>query len=462
MSDHFDEIIIGAGQSGPFLAEKLANSGRRVALVERRWLGGTCVNDGCMPTKTMIASARAAWVVRNAGRWGVRTSGEVTIDWPAVKARKNAVIAKSRGGLESWLGNTKNLEIVLGEGQFLDARTVVVSGDRTMTADRIFLNTGCKPIVPSIHGLAEIPFLTSETMMDVPVVPRHLIVLGGSYIGLEFAQMFRRFGSEVTVVERGERIAAREDEDVSAELQRILEGEGIAFRLGVEVRVAKAADGGVEIAVGAPRSESLVRIAGSHVLVAVGRSPSTRSLRLERAGVELDPRGYVQTDDELRTNVPHIFALGDVNGRGAFTHTSYDDFHIVLANLLGAGGRRVSQRIPIYALYVDPPLARCGMNVAQARASGRRVLVGRRPMSRVGRANERGESDGFMQVLVDADTRKILGATLLGIEADEAIHGIVDVMYADAPYEVLMRAVHAHPTVSELIPTILESLAPLV
>jgi pyruvate/2-oxoglutarate dehydrogenase complex dihydrolipoamide dehydrogenase (E3) component len=461
MPDHFDDLFIGAGQSGPFLAEKLASSGRRVALVERRFLGGTCVNDGCMPTKTMVASARAAWVVRNAARWGVGTTGEVTIDWPAVQARKNAVIAKSRGGLETWLGGTKNLEIVRGEGQFLDANTVVVSGDRTLTAGRIFLNTGCRPIVPPVAGLAEAPFLTSETIMDVPLVPRHLIVLGGSYVGLEFAQMFRRFGSAVTVVDRGDRIASHEDDDVSAELQRILAGEGIAFRLGVEAREAKASDGGVEIAIGLPGSADVERITGSDLLVAIGRAPSTRSLRLERAGVALDPRGYIAVDDELHTNVPHIFALGDVNGRGAFTHTSYDDFQIVAANLLGAGGRRVSQRIPIYALYVDPPLARCGMNVAEARASGRRVLIGRRPMSRVGRANERGETDGFMQVLVDADTRKILGATLLGIEADEAIHGIVDTMYADAPYDVLMRAVHAHPTVSELIPTVLESLAPL-
>ncbi len=453
--DELDDVVIGAGQSGPFLAEKLASAGRRVALVERRWLGGTCVNDGCMPTKTMVASARAAFVTRNAARWGVVTEGAVRIDWDVVRARKNAIIAESRAGLESWLGGTKNLEIVRGSAELLDAHTVAV-GERRLRAERIFINTGARPIVPPIPGIREVPALTSETVMDVPSIPRHLVVVGGSYVGLEFAQMFRRFGSEVTVVERGTRITPREDADVSAEIQRILEGEGVSFRLDAEVT-------GV-----APRGEDLaVTIGGatveaSHLLLAIGRSPATQGLGLERAGVELDARGFIRTDDELRTTAPSIYALGDVNGRGAFTHTSYDDFQIVAANLLGPGGRRVSQRIPIYGLFVDPPLGRCGMTAAEARASGREVLVGRRAMTRVGRARERGETDGFIQILVDAETRRILGATILGVEGDEAIHAIVDVMYARAPYEVLMKAVHAHPTVSELLPTTLESLIPLV
>jgi pyruvate/2-oxoglutarate dehydrogenase complex dihydrolipoamide dehydrogenase (E3) component len=451
--DSVDDLIIGAGQSGPFLGEKLARAGRRVALVERRWLGGTCVNDGCMPTKTMVASARAAWVVRNAARWGINVGGDVTIDWSVVQARKNAVVAQSRGSLQKWLGGTANFEIIDREASFVDAHTVNV-GARNITAERIFINTGAKPIVPSVVT-SDVPYLTSENVMDLPVIPRHLIVLGGSYIGLEFAQMFRRFGSEVTVVEKNARVTPREDEDVCAELLRILKNEGISFHLGTEVSAVVRTNDGVAITVGDQR------IDGSHVLLAIGRAPSTPELRLERAGVAVDEHGYIKTDDELRTNQPHIYALGDVNGRGAFTHTSYDDFQIVNANLLGAGGRRASQRIPIYALYVDPPLGRCGMNVTQARASNKRVLVGRRPMSRVGRANERGENDGFIQVLVDADSRKILGATILGIEGDEAIHCIVDTMYADAPYDVLMRAVHAHPTVSELIPTVLESLSPL-
>lgn len=452
--ERFDDVIIGAGQSGPFLAQKLAGAGRRVALVEKRWLGGTCVNDGCMPTKTMVASARAAWVARNAARWGVLIEGPVRIDWGVVQARKNAVVHGSRSGLESWLGGTEGLTLIQGSAELIDARTVAV-GDRRFGAERIFLNTGARPIIPPIPGLAGVPLLTSETVMDVPELPRHLVILGGSYIGLEFAQMFRRFGSEVTVIERGPRLAPREDEDVSAEIQAILEDEGVTVRL--ESAVTEAAQQGSDITLTVNEEQ----ISGSHLLVAIGRAPATAGLHLERAGVELDARGHVKVDDELRTSAPHIYALGDVNGRGAFTHTSYDDFQIALANLLGAGGRKVSQRIPIYGLYIDPPLGRCGMTAAEARASGRKVLIGRRPMSRVGRANERGETRGFMQILADADTHAILGATILGIEGDEAIHGIVDTMYAGAPYELLMRAVHAHPTVSELIPTVLEGLVPL-
>jgi len=452
--DHFDDLIIGAGQSGPFLAQKLAAAGRRVALIERRWLGGTCVNDGCMPTKTMIASARAAWVARNAARWGVVIEGPVRVDWGVVQARKNAVVHESRGSLESWLGGTANLTLIHGAAEMIDERTVAV-GERRIRAERIFLNTGARPVVPPIPGLAELPFLTSETVMDVPALPRHLAIVGGSYIGLEFAQMFRRFGSEVTVIERGPRLAPREDEDVSAEIRAILEEEGVSVR--ASTAVTRAAKEGDEIALDLGEAQ----ICASHVLVAIGRAPASAGLHLDRAGVALDERGYVRVDDELRTTAPHIYALGDVNGRGAFTHTSYDDFQIVCANLLGSGGRRVSQRIPIYGLYIDPPLGRCGMTAAEARASGRRVLIGRRPMSRVGRAKERGETRGFMQILADADTHALLGATILGIEGDEAIHSIVDTMYAGAPYELLMRAVHAHPTVSELIPTVLEGLTPL-
>lgn len=450
----FDDIVIGAGQSGPFLAQKLAAAGRRVALVERRWLGGTCVNDGCMPTKTMVASARAAWVARNAARWGVTIDGEIRVDWKGVQARKNAVVHDARSGLESWLGSTENLEIIEGTAAFASATEVDV-GERRIRAERIFINTGARPVVPTIAGLSDVPYLTSENVMDVPELPKHLVVLGGSYVGLELAQMFRRFGSEVTVVVRGDRVAPREDVDVSTEIRRILEGEGVRFVFGADTTSVERVGDSIAITTGGER------IRGSHLLVAIGRAPATAALRLERAGVALDGHGYIRTDDTLRTNVPGIFALGDVNGRGAFTHTSYDDFQIVLANLLGEGGRSVAQRIPVYGLYVDPPLGRCGMNAREARASGRRVLVGRRPMSRVGRAKERGETDGFMQILVDGDTRQILGATILGVEGDEAIHSIVDTMYSKAPYEVLMRAVHAHPTVSELIPTVLEGLVPL-
>ena len=445
--ERFDDIVVGAGQSGPFLAAKLVAAGRRVALVEQRWLGGTCVNDGCMPTKTLVASARAAYVARNLARWGVVVDGPVRIDWPAVQARKTAVVMTARAGLESWLGKLAGLEIIEARGELVDAHTLR-AGERELTFERLFINTGARPVIPEIPGLTD--FLTSETIMDVPEVPAHLVILGGSYIGLELAQMFRRFGSEVTVLERGPRIASREDPHTSEEIMRVLAREGVVFQLGATVTRAEPD----AVFVGDQR------IPHSHLLVALGRAPATRGLGLERAGVLVDAHGYITVDDELRTSAPHIYALGDVNGRGAFTHTSYDDFQIASANLLGEGGRRVSQRIPIYALYVDPPLGRCGMTLTEARASGRRILTNRRPMSRVGRANERGETDGFLEIVVDGDTREILGATLFGIEADEAIHAIVDTMYAKAPYDTLMRAVHAHPTVSELIPTVLEGLTP--
>ena len=447
----FDDVVLGAGQSGPFLAARLAAAGRRVALVEQRWLGGTCVNDGCMPTKTMVASARAAYVARNLSRWGVQIDGPVRIDWKAVQARKNEVVQGSRSGLEAWMGGTANLEVVQARGVLDDAQTLVAGAER-IGFERLFLNTGARPVAPPIPGLVEAGFLTSETVMDVPEVPRHLVVLGGSYIGLEFAQMFRRFGSEVTVLERGPRITPREDVHTSKEIQRVLEREGIVVHLGAAAERVERSGAGVVVHAGGHVVE------GSHLLVAIGRTPASAGLGLERAGVKVDSRGYIVTDDELRTSVPHIYALGDVNGRGAFTHTSYDDYQIVAANLLGAGGRRVSQRIPIYGLYIDPPLGRCGLTLAEARQTGRRLLTNRRPMSKVGRAKERGETDGFLEVVVDAESHQLLGATFFGIEADEAIHVVVATMYAKAPYETLMRAVHAHPTVSELIPTVLEGL----
>lgn len=470
MSQTFDDVIIGAGQSGPFLAERLAKSGRRVALIERRALGGTCVNDGCIPTKTLVASARAAWVARNAARWGVQLQGEVKVDMAKVKARKDAVVAESQRSLARWLGGTEHLTLIDGHARFVAPDAVEVGGER-ITGSRFFLNTGARVLVPPITGLAEVPYLTNTSIMDVDTLPSHLIILGGSYIGLEFAQMYRRFGSEVTVIERSDRLIGREDPEVSAEIRAALEEEGVAIRLESQVaRVASAearegaSQGGSK---GGSQGELRIELAGgeslrgSHLLLAIGRTPNSHDLGLDAAGVATDSRGYITVDDHLRTSQPHIWALGDVNGRGAFTHTSYDDFQIVAANLLDGADRRLGHRLPIYGLYVDPPLGRCGMNEAEARASGRRVLVGKREMSRVGRARERGETRGFIKIMVDADTRRILGAAILGIEGDEAIHGIVDVMYADAPYTVLQEAVHAHPTVSELIPTVLGELRPL-
>ena len=450
----FDAIIVGAGQSGPSLAVRLAQAGRRVALIERRALGGTCVNDGCIPTKTLVASARAAWVVRNAATFGVDVAGAITVDMKRVKARKDEVVQASHDGLASWLGGTRGLELVSGHARFDGPRALRV-GDDLLEAEQIFLNVGARASIPGVPGLADGPVLTNSTMMDVDAVPDHLVVLGGSYVGLEFAQMYRRFGARVTIVQRGPRLIEREDEDVSAEILRFLDLEGVDVRLGAETLRVEWAPAGATVVT------STGTVEGSHVLAATGRLPNTHDLGGERVGLELDGRGYVRVDDQLRTNLPGVHAIGDCNGRGAFTHTSYNDYEIVAANLLDGASRRVTDRIPIYGLFVDPPLGRVGMTEAEARASGRRVLVGKRPMSRVGRARERGETHGFIKVLVDGDSKEILGAAILGIEGDEVVHTIADVMYARASYTVLARAVHAHPTVSELVPTTLQELRPL-
>jgi pyruvate/2-oxoglutarate dehydrogenase complex dihydrolipoamide dehydrogenase (E3) component len=452
MAQRFDAIVIGAGQAGPSLAVRLAGSGRKVALVERRTLGGTCVNDGCIPTKTLIASARAAWVARNAAAFGVRIDGDVTVDMRAVKARKDAVVQQSRDGLRTWLAGTANLTLVDGHARFTSPRSIRV-GDDDLDADELFVNVGGRAVVPDV--LQAVPHLTNSSMMDVDFLPEHLVVVGGSYVGLEFAQMYRRFGSRVTIVEHGARLVSREDPEVSAEIQRILVRDGIDVHVTTNIVAATESAGRIAL------RTTGASLDASHVLVAVGRRANTDDLGLEHAGVRVDARGMIEVDDQLRSNVAHIWAIGDVNGRGAFTHTSYNDYEIVAANLLDGATRRVGDRIPIYALYIDPPLGRVGMNRAEARASGLRVSVARYPMSRVGRARERGETDGFIEILVDTDSRRILGATILGIEGDEVIHAIADVMYARAPYTVIARAVHAHPTVSELLPTALQQLTPL-
>lgn len=448
----FDAIVIGAGQSGPSLAVRLAASGRRVALIERRRVGGTCVNDGCIPTKTLVASARAAWVAREAARFGVVIEGAISVDMKRVKARKDAVVEESRVGLRTWLEGTAGLTLIQGQARFEGPHLVRV-GDELLEADQLYINVGGRALIPD--SLRDIPVLTNVSMMDVDFVPPHLVIVGGSYVGLEFAQMYRRFGSRVTVVEQGPRLIPREDEVVSTEVTRILEAEGITVLVGTTVHAAKGAAGAITLTTSGPTLEA------THVLAAVGRRPNTEDLGLAAAGVAVDARGYVVVDDLLRTTAPHIYALGDVNGRGAFTHTSYNDYEIVAENLLDGATRKVTDRLPIYGLFIDPPLGRVGMNEREARASGRRVLVGRRPMSRVGRARERGETAGFIHVLVDADTKEILGAAILGVEGDEVIHVVADVMYAKAPYTVIARAVHAHPTVSELLPTTFQSLVPL-
>jgi len=458
MTESFDAIVIGTGQAGPALAVRLAKAGRRVAIVERKRFGGTCVNNGCIPTKTLIASARAAHVARVAERYGLRIDGDVRVDMARVKARKDAIVAESTANVEAWLRGTANVTVVLGHARFVEPHAVAVDG-RMLAAPQIFINTGGRPAAPRIEGLDRVAYLTSTGILELDRLPEHLIVVGGSYIGLEFAQMYRRFGSQVTVVEMAPRLVAREDDDVSAALRQILEGEGIAIRVSAECLAVEPR--GDAVAVHARCSEGPGAIVGSHLLIAAGRVPNTHDLGLEVAGVETDAKGYIVVDDSLATRVPGLYALGDVNGRGAFTHTAFNDFEIVAANVLDGDPRRVSDRIPVYALFTDPPLARAGMTKREARASGRPTLVGRRAMARVGRARERGETQGFMEVLVDAESRRIVGAALLGIEADEAIHAIIDVMNAGAPYTAIQRAVHIHPTVSELIPTLLGELAPL-
>ncbi|WP_322860603.1 FAD-containing oxidoreductase [Mycobacterium europaeum] len=455
MTKHFDAIIVGAGQAGPPLAGRLTAAGQRVALVERKLIGGTCVNTGCIPTKTLVASAYAAHLARRGADYGVVT-GPVSVDMAKVKARKDEIMLGDRKGVEDWLAGMDGCTVFRGHARFEDPHTISVEGD-LLRADRIFLNVGGRAVVPDIPGLAGVEFLTNVSILELDTLPAHLVILGGSYIALEFAQMYRRFGARVTVVERGARLASREDEDVSATIRDILEDEGIDVVVGADdVRIAKT-DSGFELT----PSAGAAPIAGSHLLLAVGRRPNTDDLGLDAAGVRTDARGYIVVDDQLKTNVEHIWAMGDCNGKGAFTHTSYNDFEIVAANLLDGDPRRVSDRITTYALYIDPPLGRAGMTVAQVRASGRRALVGKRPMTRVGRAVEKGETQGFMKVVADADTREILGAAIFGVGGDEAIHAILDVMSAKAPYTTLARTMHIHPTVSELVPTMLQEMTPL-
>jgi len=458
MIERYDAIVIGTGQSGPALAVRLANAGRKTAIIERKLFGGTCVNVGCIPTKTLIASARAAHVARHGADFGIVIDGKITVDMMRVKTRKDSVVRQSNEGVTQWLRNTPNLTVLEGHARLEGPRTVRVN-ERLLEAAEIFLNVGGRASVPDIPGIAEVSYLTNSSMMEIDFLPGHLVIIGGSYIGLEFAQMYRRFGSRVTVVEMGPRLIAREDEEISAAIQKILEGEGIEIRLNAKcITVAKHGNG---VAAGLSCEGGPPQVTGSHLLLAVGRVPNTNDLGLEKAGVTTDARGYIVVDDELRANVPGIWALGDANGRGAFTHTSYNDYEIVAANLLDGGHRRVTDRIPAYALYIDPPLGRAGMTEREVRASGRKALAAKMLMSRVGRARERGETQGFMRILVDAESKLILGAALLGIEADEAIHSILDVMYAGAPYSVIQQAVHIHPTVTELIPTLLADLKPL-
>jgi len=454
----YDAIIVGAGQAGPSLAGRLTAASRKVAMIERKLFGGTCVNTGCIPTKTLVASAYVAHKARIAAEYGIG-AGPVTVDMKAVKARKDQVSGKSRTGVEGWLRGMENCTVFTGHARFESAHEIHV-GDDLLSADQIFLNVGGRANVPDMPGVDTVPILTNVGILELNTLPRHLVVVGGSYIGLEFAQMYRRFGSEVTVVEMGPRLVQHEDEDVSEAIKSFLEKEGIKIRLNAKcIHLEKQ---GSDVAVGVACEADASASVGSHILLAVGRRPNTDDLGLERAGVETDERGYIKVDDQLQTNIPGIWAMGDCNGKGAFTHTSYNDFEIVAANLLDNDPRRVSDRIPAHCLYTDPPLGRAGMTEREVRASGKPALIGTRAMTRVGRAYEKGETEGFLKVLVDAETKSILGASLLGTGCDEVIHCILDVMYAKQPYTTISRAMHIHPTVSELIPTVLQDLKPLV
>jgi pyruvate/2-oxoglutarate dehydrogenase complex dihydrolipoamide dehydrogenase (E3) component len=448
----FDAIIIGAGQAGPSLAERLSEAGQSVCLVERKFFGGTCVNTGCMPTKALVASAYAAHLARRGADFGVVT-GDIRIDMKKVSARSHKVTLDARTGVEKWLHGMKNVTVMTGHARFQNATTLQV-GNEVISAPKIFLNVGGRAAVPPIPGLADVPYLTNSSIVTLDRVPAHLIILGGSYIGLEFAQMYRRFGAQVSIIEKGERLIVREDADISDAIRHILEDEGIAVHTSVDIQGVSQGDGGIRVRL------SDGEITGSDLLIATGRRANTDDLGLEVAGVELDGRGYIQVGDDLQTNVPGIWAMGDCNGKGAFTHTAFNDFEIIAANLLDGDNRKVSARILGYALYIDPPLGRVGMGGAEAQKAGHKVLVSTRSMTRVGRAVEKGETKGFMKVVVDADTRKILGAAILGTGGDEAIHGVLDMMNAGVMYDVLQWAVPIHPTVSELWPTVLKGLKP--
>lgn len=458
MTARFDAIVIGTGQAGPPLAARLSKAEMKVAVIERKRFGGTCVNTGCIPTKTLVASAYAAHLARRGAEYGVTIGGQIHVDMKRVKARKDEIAGRSMKSVENWLCGLENVTLYHGHARFEQPHIVRVN-DELLEADKIFINVGGRALVPKMPGIDQVQYLTNSSMMEVDYVPEHLVVIGGSYIGLEFGQMYRRFGSNVTIVEMGERLIAREDLDVSQTIKEILENEGIQVRLNAKcISLRKHGSG---VIVGLDCSDDDRQVEGSHVLLAVGRVPNTDDLGLDKAGVETDKSGYIKVDDQLRTNVPGLWALGDCNGKGAFTHTAYNDFEIVAANLLDNDPRKVTDRIMTYGLFIDPPLGRAGMTAAQVKASGRKALVGTRLMERVGRAVEKGETQGFMKVIVDAERREILGASILGVTGDEVIHSLLDVMYAKAPYTTISRAMHIHPTVSELLPTLLQDLQPL-
>jgi pyruvate/2-oxoglutarate dehydrogenase complex dihydrolipoamide dehydrogenase (E3) component len=457
MPEKFDVIVIGSGQSGPSLVERFAQDGQRVAMIERKYFGGTCVNTGCVPTKTLVASAYVAHMARRAAEYGVDT-GPVNVDMKRVKARKDAIVEKSRNGVKRWMQTMENVTVYEGHARFTGPRSIAVGKD-DLQADKIVINTGGRATIPPMPGLDQVSYFTNSTIMESDVLPEHLLIVGGSYIGLEFAQAYRRFGAKVTVVEMGERLIGREDQDVSDTVREILEAEGIDVRLNAKCLAVEKDGNGIAMNLGC--SEGAPRVSGSHMLLAVGRRPNTDDLGLDKAGIATDAKGYITVDDQCRTNVDGIWAIGDVNGRGAFTHTSYNDFEIVAANLFDNDPRRISDRISCYGLFIDPPLGRVGMTDAEVKAKGIKALTAKRMMTSIGRARERGETLGFMKITVDAESKKILGAALLGLNGDEVVHAVLDVMAAGLPYTAISRTMHIHPTVAEYLPTLLGELKPL-
>ena len=457
MSQHYDAVVIGAGQAGPPLAERLGKAGRRVAVVERKLVGGTCVNTGCIPTKAMVASAYVAHMAGRAHEYGVRSEPGGAVDMQKVWERTRGISGKAREGVERWLRGMPNVTLLEGHARF-ESPTRLRVGDDLIEAEAFFINAGGRASAPDMPGIDKVPYLTNTGMMELRELPEHLLIVGGSYIGLEFGQMFRRFGSKVTIVERSPRLLPREDDEVSAAVLALLQDEGITVYLGAECIALEGEAGAIRVK--AKGNALCEQTTGSHLLLAVGRRPNTDDLGLEHAGVAIDARGYIQVDDQGRSSAPHIWAMGDCNGKGAFTHTSYNDFEIVAEAVLGEGRRRISDRITAYSLFTDPPLARIGLTEREAREAGHDVRVGTRPMARVGRAVERGETTGFMKVIVDGGTQRLLGAAIFGVNGDEAIHCLLDTMYAKAPYTTVSEAVHIHPTVAELLPTALQSLQP--
>ena len=452
----FDAIVIGAGQAGPALAARCSKAGWKTAVIERKHYGGTCVNVGCVPTKTMVASAKAMRQAQRGAEYGFSIDA-FHVDMARVKARKDAIVMQSRHGVEKWMRASPGVELIAGHARFLGPDSVDVDG-RQLKARHIFINVGGRAVHPALAGSETVQVLDNASIMELTKVPEHLIIIGGSYIGLEFAQMMRRFGAAVTVVERSPKLLPREDADVAAAIEAVLAAEGVQFNLGADCLSLRCE--GDDVVIGAACATGDPDVRGSHVLVAVGRRPNTDDLGLELAGIQMDERGYIKVDEQCRTSADGVWAVGDCNGRGAFTHTAWNDHEIVVANLFENDLRRISDRIACYALFIDPPLGRIGMNEKEALESGRPLLRAKMPMQRVGRAREAGETQGFMKVLVDAENQRLLGASILGLNGDEVIHTLLNVMSAGQPYTNIERTMQIHPTVSELLPTLFQQLKP--